>query len=110
MNQQMVDRVWRSLSQTADGRIAHHLFQIADGFFIQLARLTQQFAHLFGAPSARGALAAAFMGEEVEQVERCILDVVLVGKYHDSVGPDKCRLQALSRTNTGAASASIIFI
>src|SRR5690606_15870554 len=76
MSEKVVDRIGRSLSQPADGRIAHHQFEVTDGSLVGAAFLLQQCDHLFGAFAAWRALAAAFVLEELQEVDRDVLDIV----------------------------------
>src|SRR6185312_3253727 len=89
VRQQMVDRVWRGLAEAADGRIAHHGFEVAQRGLVERAVLLQQRHHLAGALAARRALAATLMLEEFQQVQRRRLGAVVIGKDNNGVRADK---------------------
>src|SRR6185312_12752477 len=85
VRQQMVDRVWRGLAEAADGRIAHHGFEVAQRGLVKRAVLLQQRHYLAGAFAARRALAATFMLEELKQIERRRLGAVVIGEHDNGM-------------------------
>src|SRR5258708_40295772 len=82
MHQQVIDRIGRGLTEAANRRVAHDCFQIAQGRLVERAFPLQQRNHLACSLAARRALAAAFVAEELQQVDRRRPGAVLVREYH----------------------------
>src|SRR3546814_710804 len=89
MPQQVTDGVGRGLAEPADRCVARHRFEVADRRLVERALLLEQRHHLAGALAARRALAAAFVPEESEQVERHRLGAVAVREHHDRMRADE---------------------
>src|SRR5205085_1179692 len=100
-----LDRVHRGLSQPADRRIGHDPRQLGEHILVP-ARLVHQHDSLLGADPARRALAAAFILEKAQQVERHRLHIVLVGQNDDRSACVRYRARPPTAPHGGGAGGS----
>src|SRR5690606_6828832 len=81
-------RVHRRLAEAADRGVAHDLGEVLEETLVP-ARRRQELDGLLRAGAAGGALAAALVLEELQEIQRDALHIVLVGKDDDGMAAEK---------------------